>query len=125
MVCLHLSPFCIGASQQCHLQRTEEQREDARIKAARAVVNIDPEERDRRVKFGSALLVRLRVWWLALLPGAKAIFLILCRAVSAWLCKASDVLYLCMAEFQGCTAWPAAVTCCSAAYKSGELLTAF
>ena len=59
MVCLHLSLFCTGASQKCHLQRSEEQREDARIKAARAVVNIDPEERDRRVKFGSALLVRL------------------------------------------------------------------
>ena len=39
------------------MQRTEEQRFEARQEAARGAVNIDREERQRRLVFGSILLV--------------------------------------------------------------------
>ena len=40
------------------LQRTEDERFEARQEAARNAVNIDDQERRRRIIFGGALLVR-------------------------------------------------------------------
>ena len=42
----------------CRPQRTEDERFEARQEAARNAVNIDDQERRRRIIFGGALLVR-------------------------------------------------------------------